>query len=100
MAFQDLMTEDARLVILRALEEDAGGYSANESIIHAILVEFAHKLSRDQVRTQLSWLKDQGLVTLKDVAGCLVATLTSSGIDVATGLSVVPGVRRPRPAKG
>lgn len=97
MNFAELLTADERLVILRALNEDAGGYSANESIIHAILGEFAHKVSRDRVRTQLNWLQEQGLVTLKDVAGCFVATLTSRGIDVAAGNIVQPGVKRPRP---
>jgi DNA-binding transcriptional ArsR family regulator len=97
MAFADIMNEDERLVILRVLAEDTGGYSANESIIHSILGEFAHKVSRDKVRTQLSWLSEQGLVTLRDVAGCMVATLTSRGIDVASGLAIVPGVKRPRP---
>jgi len=97
MSFADLMNEDERIVILRALAEDTGGYSANESIIHSILVEFAHHVSRDKVRTQFSWLQEQGLVTLKDTAGCQIATLTSRGLDVAAGLVTVPGVKRPRP---
>ena len=97
MSFADLMNQAERLVILRALAEDTGGYSANESIIHSILVEFAHRISRDKVKTQLSWLQEQGLVTLKETAGCLIATLTSRGLDVATGLITVPGVKRPRP---
>lgn len=97
MSFANLMNEDERLVILRALAEDAGGYTANESIIHSILVEFAHRVSRDKVKTQLNWLQEQGLVTLKETAGYLIATLTSRGIDVATGLTAVPGVKRPRP---
>ena len=36
MSFANLMTEDERLVILRALAEDTGGYSANESILQSI----------------------------------------------------------------
>lgn len=97
MSFANLMTEDERLVLLRALEQDTGGYTANDSILHSILGDFGHKVSRDRVRTQLTWLEEQGLVTLKDVAGCLVATMTSRGLDVATGLATVPGVKRPRP---
>ena len=97
MSFANLMTEDERLVILRALAEDTGGYSANESILQSILIEFAHKVSRDKVKTQLNWLQEQGLVTLKETAGCLIATLSSRGLDVATGLITVPGVKRPRP---
>ena len=58
---------------------------------------FGHRLSRDKVRTQLSWLQEQGLVTLVDRAGCQIATLTTRGLDVATGNTTVPGVKRPRP---
>lgn len=96
MSFADLLTADARLVILRALEQDLG-YSHNESIIHAILEEFGHSLTRDQVRTQLVWLQEQGLIELKTVVDTYVATITQRGADVAAGRGRVPGVKRPNP---
>lgn len=96
MAFADLVTSDRRLVILRALESDLG-YSHNESIIHSILGQFGHKCSRDQVRTDLTWLQEQGLVTLEDVSGIYVAAITQRGVDVALGNATVPGVKRPGP---
>ena len=96
MSFAELLTADIRLVILRALEEDAG-YSHNESILQSVLEAFGHIASRDRVRTELHWLKEQGLVVLKDVMGIQVATLTARGADVALGRAVVPGVKRPRP---
>ena len=92
--FAELMTTDIRLVILKALAEDLG-YSHNESILHSILAEFGHQVSRDRVRTELSWLSEQGLLTLKDVAGCFIATVTERGADVAAGTASVPGVKRP-----
>ncbi len=94
--FSDLLTTDRRLVLLRALEEDAG-YSHNESVLQSVLEAFGHNISRDLVRTELTWLAEQGLVTLKAVAGVFVATLTARGADVALGRVVVPGVKRPRP---
>ncbi len=57
---------------------------------------YGHKVSRDVVRTQLAWLRAQGLVRLSDVGGCYVAEITGSGEDVANGLSGVPGVKEPR----
>ena len=96
MSFSDLVTEDIRLVILRTLAE-TNGYSCNESIIHSILAKFGHKCSRDQVKTQLAWLREQGLVTLDEVVDIYVATITDRGIDVASGCATVPGVKRPRP---
>lgn len=96
MSFSHILKEDQRLVILRALEQDLG-YSHNESIIHNVLAEFGHTCSRDCVRTHLAWLQEQGLLTIKDVAGYMVATITERGADVACGRAVVPGIKRPSP---
>ncbi len=95
MSFEDLLIQDQRLVILRSLNEMAG-YEANESILDSCLDTYGHKISRDQVRTHLAWLKEQGLISLRDVSGYQVATLTGRGEDVATGQAKVPGVKRPR----
>ncbi|EGQ9150156.1 hypothetical protein VVYB158_15395 [Vibrio vulnificus CladeA-yb158] len=95
MSFKELLTEDQRLVILRSLHE-MHGYEANESIIDSCLDAYGHKISRDAVRTHLFWLQEQGLVALREVAGCQVARLTGRGEDVATGQAQVPGVKRPR----
>jgi hypothetical protein len=94
--FAELITSDIRLVILRALAEDLG-YSHNESIIQSVVEAFGHKTSRDCIRTELHWLEEQHLLGLSDVAGCLVATITKRGADVAAGNATVPGVKRPGP---
>jgi len=96
MPFNDLLISDIRLVILRALEQDLG-YSHNESIIHSVVEKFGHRCSRDCIRTQLAWLREQQLVTIEDVAGYMVVTITQRGADVACGRASVPGVKRPNP---
>lgn len=96
MNYQQLLTEDRRLVILRALNEDAG-YSHNESVLQSILEIFGHRISRDQVRTLLNWLAEQELISTDNVGDYLVAQLTARGGDVATGMVTVPGVKRPAP---
>ena len=96
MNFADLLAAETRLLILSALGEDSG-YSHNELILQSILDAFGQRVSRDRLRTELHWLAEQGLVTLKDVSGVLVATLTRRGEDAAVGRVTVPGVRRPRP---
>ena len=95
-SFPELVNADRRLVILRILEEDEG-YSLNESVIQSVLDALGHSVSRDRVRTDLQWLKEQGLVTVAEVVSVLVATLTARGADAATGRAIVPGVKRPRP---
>ncbi|MDA8488554.1 VpaChn25_0724 family phage protein [Kluyvera sp. Awk 3] len=92
---RDVLDQDQRLVLLRSLLDC--GDSANESILQTCLQTYGHKVSRDTVRTQLSWLREQGLVTLSDVSGCYVAEITGRGDEVASGLITVPGVKKPRP---
>ncbi len=92
---RDVLDQDQRLVLLRSLLDC--GDSANESILQTCLQTYGHKVSRDTVRTQLAWLREQGLVNLSDVSGCYVAEITGRGDEVANGLATVPGVKKPRP---
>jgi hypothetical protein len=95
-SFAEHLAEDRRLVIVRALEAFAG-YEANESVLLTILDEFGHRMSRDQMRTELAWLKEQGLVTLEEIATLQIATLTQRGLETAQGIVTTPGVKRPSP---
>jgi len=90
------LTEDQRLVILRCLSK-CPGYSANDSILDDILEQFGHRTSRDLVRTHIRWLEEQGLLSVEMAGNTLTAQITQRGIDVATGDSVVDGVKRPAP---
>lgn len=93
--FADRLREDRRLVLLRLLSEQLG-YRANSSVLHAGLQHLAIAASRDDVLTDLSWLRDQGLVRLQEpVPGVYAAELTGRGQDVAAGAVQVPGVSRP-----
>lgn len=97
MSFAAHRDRDRRLVILRALHR-ASGYNLNESVLQTLLEEFGHSVSRDRVRTDLDWLKEQGLVNVNVVADRIyVATLTAQGGDVATGRSENAGVKMPSP---
>lgn len=93
--FSEFLRHDQRLVMLRILSE-LPQYRSNSSVIHSLLGQFGHHPSRDQVRAELTWLAEQGLVTVDDIGSVLVVTLTERGEDVATGRSAVPGVSKPR----
>ena len=95
-SYQQLITQDRRLVVLRALAEDAG-YSHNESILQTILKLYGHQISRDQVRALIGWLAEQDLVSVDKVGDLMIAKLTERGADVADGSAVVAGVKRPAP---
>lgn len=95
--FADRLREDRRLVLLRLLSEQ-NGYMTNSSILHAYLHHMGVASSRDDVLTDLYWLRDQDLVRLSEaVPGVEVAVLTGRGHDVVQGSAVVPGVSRPSP---
>ncbi len=96
MSLAHLISGNIRLILLRAMEE-APGYKLNESILHTVVGRFGHNVSRDVIKTELAWLREQGLITTEDVIGYYVATLTQRGADVAAGRATVPGVERPSP---
>lgn len=96
----ELLHEDRRLVILRALNE-VDDKSLNECLIERVLGRVRLGIvDRDMVRGYLTWLEQQGLVTIQKLDGGAVpgelwtATATKRGQAVARGLSH-PGVAHP-----
>lgn len=95
MSFAEYLRKDVRLVSLRVLAETPG-FRANSSVLANLLHQFGHSVTRDQVKTELRWLEEQGLVKLEEAGSVLVATLQERGQDVADGRAMVDGVARPR----
>ena len=95
MSFAEYLRKGVRLVALRVLSETPG-FRANSSVLFNLLDQFGHAVTRDQVKTELRWLSEQGLVELDEAGSVLVAKLTERGQDVAEGRAVVDGVARPR----
>ncbi|PKM31743.1 MAG: hypothetical protein CVV07_01120 [Gammaproteobacteria bacterium HGW-Gammaproteobacteria-11] len=92
--FANYLREDQRLVLLRILAE-LPGYRSNSSVLSDFLQRYGHNASRDQVKTEIHWLAEQGLVQIEDLQTVLIVTLTERGSDVAAGRSNVPGVKKP-----
>lgn len=83
-----------RISILRLILADQG-WKSNESLLHGYLPGLGIPVSRDQVRGELAWLRDQGLVATEETHGFMVAELTPQGVDVAKGHITHPDVQRP-----
>ena len=96
--YEDTVREHLRITLLRLLAEQPD-YTLNESILADLSTAYGFNPSRDRVRTELAWLREQGLVTTEDLGGFVVATLTERGEDAARGRVVVPGIKRPRPGR-
>jgi hypothetical protein len=97
MKYDELLASDIRMALLQFLSE--GSYSQNESILQDLLRRTGRMASADKVRTELSWLREQGLILTEDVYNTWVASITQRGLDVATGVASAPGVKRPGPVK-
>ena len=98
-SYFDYMVGHARLAILRALTE-VPAHSINDSVLAMEMDRFGLPVTRDQLRTQLGWLEEQGLVRLaRPTAELTVVTLRERGGDVALGRAHVEGVQRPSPGR-
>lgn len=95
-AVQRKFIEDRRLVILRFLEEEPD-YRMNVSLLQDALDLMGHKVGRDVILADGSFLADIGLITVEYVGDVQLFKLTSRGADVAQGRTKVPGVKRPSP---
>lgn len=99
MNYSEAVTQDARLRLLQMLSAKPA-YTGNEVALQAELTnKYGHALARDRVRTELTWLEDQGLLVLQKPGGIMLATLTGTGLEVSGGIVRNPGVAAPRPGE-
>lgn len=97
MSFFTAIAEDRRLSLLLVLEQTPG-YSTNAFLLRdAVDQIYGHSASLDQVKTDIAWLAEQGLVESRTSGDVVLAKLTARGVDVASGRAVAPGVKKPMP---
>jgi hypothetical protein len=96
MEQQDAITAERRLTVLRTLQVSAD-YRMSDALLQTALAAVGCGVSIAVIKGDLAWLQSQGLVATTKLAGMTVAILRNEGVDVANGVSVVPGIARPRP---
>jgi hypothetical protein len=94
--YGETLRRHRRLAILRHLEA-IPEYTGNASILQDVLRGLGLPSSRDQVVTELAWLREQGLITYDPAADFLVVTATARGVEIARGLAAHPQIQRPGP---
>jgi hypothetical protein len=94
MSMDRLIREEARLVILRVLEEQPDG-RLNSALLQAALESFGITKSRDWVHDELNWLASMGAVTVIVAGSVRIATLTAKGSDHVSRRLVIEGIKRP-----
>lgn len=96
MSYNNTIRKHRRLAILRHLE-GCNDYTSNASILVDVLDGVGVTSSRDQVITELAWLKDNGFVTYEDRAEFIIAEATRRGVEIARGQAAHPEIQRPSP---
>ncbi len=96
--YAETLRRHRRIAILRHLEACAE-YTSNASILQSVLMGVGVTSTRDQVVTELSWLREQGFVEYEDRADFLVVSATGRGVEIARGLATHPEIQRPSPRR-
>lgn len=94
MSYDEFMTADARLVILKELAKQPDG-RLNEVVLVKVLDVFGHVRSRDWVSDQLRWLAEKGAVEVTRAGTVLVARITATGVNHIERRTFLDGVNKP-----
>ena len=94
MDMAQLIREDARLIVLRALSEQTDD-TLHSGFLDASLRLFGIRKDRAWLHDELRWLSDRGAITLIEDGTVLVATLTEKGQRHVDREIAIEGVSRP-----
>lgn len=94
MSMDKIIREEARLIVLRALEEQTDGRLSSE-LLRLTLETYGITKSRDWIHDELNWLAEMGAVKLVAAGTVRVAGLTAKGSDHVARRAVIEGVKRP-----
>ncbi len=94
MSMDLLIRQEARLVIMRALDEQPDG-RLNSELLRVTLEQFGITKSRDWVHDELNWLQSMAAITVVAAGTVRVAQLTAKGSDHVHRRLVIEGVKRP-----
>lgn len=92
--FARKVDEDARLVILRALDAMPSGM-LHDNLLADALERLGHVRSRDWLRTQINKLADLGAVEASPRGSVILVKITLAGIDHVERRTLIEGIRRP-----
>ncbi|MBM2294688.1 hypothetical protein JQX09_22520 [Sulfitobacter pseudonitzschiae] len=96
MSYAETVRKHRRLGILRHLEA-CSGYTSNASILTDVLDGVGIASTRDQIVTELTWLRENGFVAYDDNVAFVVVRATQTGVEIALGRSTHPDIQRPSP---
>lgn len=100
MSFEDILRQNRRLTVLRALAK-APLYTANHLVLQTALDSAGLLCGEEDILAELDFLQKHNCLKLESLQASnmtiSVATLTNKGADVAHGRIFLQGVQRPKP---
>ncbi|MEQ8747338.1 hypothetical protein [Pyruvatibacter sp.] len=96
MSYAEYMMEDRRLVVLRALYQEADR-RLNEAVLQRVLEGFGHRVARHAVREVLDWLVEVRAIRVETFGSgqVYIAELLERGEDHVAGRTLINGIARP-----
>ncbi|OYU38622.1 MAG: hypothetical protein CFE33_15130 [Pseudorhodobacter sp. PARRP1] len=90
-----LIREDARLIILKALR-DQTDERLNSSLLLEIIETFGGiRKTREWLHGELDWLAEMGAIKLNTAGSVKIATLTEKGAHHLERRIIIEGIKRP-----
>ena len=93
--YKDEVRKHRRLAILKLLA-GVDQYTLNASLLEDGLNGVGVPSTRSQVITEVVWLSDNGFANHQDHGDFVVVTATDSGVNISSGRSTHPEIKRPR----
>ena len=94
MSFSEHLAEDRRLCVLRLLSESGG--TANDSVLHTGIEHLGHaRIPRNDIREDIRFLNDRGLIEITWFKEVMVAKITKRGLELTEGRITVEGIKSP-----
>jgi hypothetical protein len=79
-----------RFVMLRLV--NGTPRNTNSSVLSMQLNGAGYPNTKDQAKSEIRWLEQQGLLEVEEVESVLIVSITERGEDVANGLAKVDGI--------
>jgi hypothetical protein len=94
MTMDQIIREEARLIILKALADQPDG-RLNSELLRLTLETFGITKTREWVQAEIRHIEQAGAVTVVAAGTVLVAQLTTRGADHVGRRAYIDGVKRP-----
>lgn len=99
MDMDQLIREQSRLIILKALSAQVAETLNSDLLLHE-LATFGIRKSREWLHGELRWLADMGAISIVQAGSILVATLAEAGQRHLERMIAIEGIQRPSRAGG